>query len=802
MDWKIGGFLGEIVNPILSGVGAILNNPIKAATDAVHEIGKGVSDVLGGIFGAHTETTVATYTSRCIPDNLLPSAIKSGILAASMNDGNASNFIMQKLTSSMGSRAEKAYKYSKNGYIYGSATKTLFSGVTGEAVVKEVIREHTTGTVDFVYYHFGKVNYYHHVWSHLVTDYGYAPDTNQLLVVSTALGYPMFLKDIVLLVTPATLKAPPKDVITPLGIAATAGVTPLRFASTERSHTPAESTPSVLTNGARVTYTWTAQEKMVVDGIAITGTTIKEDFFIINFSGINSVPVLQGDVFQVCYTHEGKTTYWSYVNGSGESPEIDAVYRHKYDALGSFFPMVHFRHNKQAVHPSNTTAPYKSSKKMLGYFGLSYDDVSESIAKNPQIADIEQAFMTMAVPAVTTNPLEQRYLYDFFNQMHIAKVLQQPETSLLSLTTKVGEATPSTALSLMIRDELIEMSLGCSEIKKRIIVGSIGKIGTYKSTHTSEVITPIVVIDGAGRTVNGDNEGPTTISRHAYSCQLTTDMYEEISIYGLNLTYYIFGGHNTVATGDNSNLLIPIDRAISSVYNTFDKEQLYSRSLHFVINSRTEQEIKWYQTALFRDVMLIVAVCLSVWSMGTSIKGYAVAYATGIMTLAAIAMEIVMNIVVAMLWAIAAKVFVANAGEEAAAIVAVLLLARGTQQAVSGSSSNNAKTMSEAKDFLMAATSINNAVGKSISEKLEELLKEKESFDSLNTAKEKELEDAKKLIERDHIATPIILVGEMPKDYFKRTIHSGNIGVTGVTGLSQYVTTALTLPRVCDTLQG
>lgn len=791
----MGGFLEQVFNQVVGGVVALVTNPAKAISDAISEVGKGVEDVLGGIFGAHTETTVATFISRCIPDNMLANSAKSGIFGAVLKEGTASDYILEGLVSGIALRSERAYAYSQKGYVYGTPTKKLFVGTSGEAVVKTFIKEQYTGEVDFKYYHFGKANYLHHVREHLVSDYGYDPESNDFSILGDALDATVYLKDIVLVVAPTTGVEQPKGVLEPFGTPATGGVTPTRFADQGRPPTPIEISPTATSSRARIVYTWVAKEPMLLNGASIIGDVIKEDSFYIDFVGSNAIQPPKGDVFQVCYVHAGKTYYWSYVAGSGTIQALDAVYRHKFDDMGSFYPMVHFRHNKQAVHPNKGTVPYKSSKKMLKFYGLDYDDVAASIAENPNISDIEQAFMTTAVPAVTKNPMEQRYLFDFFNGMYLAKVVQLPDVASLSLLQgSAGAYLPSTSMSLMIRDALIQMSLGCSEIRKRIVIGSIGKVDSYSSSMSTDEIKVVAV---PGTTVSYPSEdAPRTITRHVYCHQLTADMYEEVSLFGLNLTYYIFGGHNTVALGDNANLLIPIDRAIASLYSLVDRELLLSRALHFVVNSRTELEVKWYQTSIFRDVLLIVAIALTVVSLGSSVKGYAALYASGALTLTAIAVKIAIEIAVIYAWQIAATIFVRVVGEENAAIAAIAMMAKACYDFYSTGSVQGAPF---AKDLMIGATAVTVSISNSMGSKIKDLQREQSEFSSNIEAKEKELSDAQKLIERDHIATPILL-GEYAKDYLKRSAHSGNIGVYSVGVVSGYVSAALTLPKMYETI--
>lgn len=55
----------------------------------------------------------------------------------------------------------------------------------------------------------------------------------------------------------------------------------------------------------------------------------------------------------------------------------------------------------------------------MKYLGMNYGDLADSINQNPDIDDVEQALFMMGVPADTTNEVEQRYLFDFFNRAYV-----------------------------------------------------------------------------------------------------------------------------------------------------------------------------------------------------------------------------------------------------------------------------------------------------------------------------------------------------------------------------------------------
>jgi hypothetical protein len=105
------------------------------------------------------------------------------------------------------------------------------------------------------------------------------------------------------------------------------------------------------------------------------------------------------------------------------------------------------------------------------------------------------------------------------------------------------------------------------------------------------------------------------IKTYRYQRQASPGVYDEILVDGLKMTYFIYGDYTT--TGDEFNddfLLIPLDRSITRRYSIPVRELLYARSLHFVFNSRVVTEIKWYQRGIFKALLLIVAIVITIFT--------------------------------------------------------------------------------------------------------------------------------------------------------------------------------------------
>jgi hypothetical protein len=136
-------------------------------------------------------------------------------------------------------------------------------------------------------------------------------------------------------------------------------------------------------------------------------------------------------------------------------------------------------------------------------------------------------------------------------------------------------------------------------------------------------------------------------------------------------------------------------------------------------------------------------------------------------------------------------------GMDLALILAVVLAMTGFFKAINAGSIKGAPW---AIELLQTANGLVKAVGANISDLMQGIADEYSSLALLQTEAEKEFERAQKLLENNTHLNPFVIFGESPDDYYNRTIHSGNVGVIGISAISTYVDQALRLPELSDTL--
>lgn len=750
-----------------------------------------------GLFSSKKKITVATTVSRVIEDKMLPNSIKTGLIKGLISgDGQIVENILEDMSSNLAVKAERMYRYAKNHYPYGLPTSTLANSQSGRSVVQAVAEDIAGQPVTMDYSHYGPFNSLHYGWQTLVDTKGYDQATNELTALTPIKGSKVYLVDMGVVVPQALMASLEQGSLDQWGASPSAGQTPIRVANPIAGHTPVQVSSSATEEYLVVTYAWKVGGTVYQESITLIVPDPADnlEFFQAKYTyqlfvetQINLATGLPEDIYRTV------TGYFTYQENEGSYPELDEVHQNNFTGLGSFYPFVYFRYNKTPQDSDPTSAAYKSSKKIMKLLGMDYAAGAEAINTNPDIDDVEQAMLTMAVPSISTNPEENRYLFDFFKRVLIeAGPVGLAKTKIAAEISAAFNQDTVPALTFVIQDALFKMALSMQGIYRRKKSGVIGAIGYCTSALGTIDVSKEMPMLGEGE--SGTYTWTTQETTHLYRRQVAPHLYEEIQVVGLNMAYYVFEGYTATA----ETLLVPIDYSITKDYNNRDREILYARSLHYVFNSKTETKIAWYQQGWFKAVLIIVAVVITVITWGAD-GGAAL---TAAITAATASMEaFLITILVAglkmLVFNYALKLFVKLVGIEAAMIFAAVLAVAAAYGYFGTEAATGAPW---AKDLLSVSTGLISSANDAVGDALLGIKTQAEAFGMEVKEKNDLLETAKNLLEGNNLLSPFMIFGESPSDYYERTIHSGNIGVTSLDSISSYVDVALTLPKLSETV--
>jgi hypothetical protein len=732
-----------------------------------------------GLFSSKRKVVVGTSVSRVIEDDLLPDAIKSGTIKAILRSNDIHEDVLESLVSSAAIRAERMYDYADRYSPHGLPTGEFFGADTGKALIQQILDTAEGQEVFIEYSNFGAPNNLHLGWTLLVADYGYNPSTNELTVLSAQRGRPVFLHDLRVGVPRQMLDSYEQGSLVFWGTSPLAGPTPERprvngAVGALRAFSPLLLDPVATDDFIEIQAVWRTASQ-----------TISRQTIRVNVT--EQMVQSESDYFHVKYTVGGQTKFWMYRMGAGTYPQLDDLYGEVPQENGNFFPFLYFRYDRQSEIDNQSTESYRRSKRMAKYLGLDYDRVAEEINENPDIADVTQAMITFAVPANTEDPIERRYLFEFFDRLYSSNTNQNltPPVGFTSFADYIRRSNTGYQVGLVIQDRRFKMVLGYREILRSRVAGNIGPVGTYTSGQATEQQE----VENYDLETNTTTTSLVPLRYHYYRYQARPGLYEEVAIVGLRVLYYIEGSHKVIADETDDILLIPLDRSLVSVYSMKDRENLYSRAMHYVFNSMQVIKVRWYQTGIFRTLMLIIAIVMAVYDGGATLGAY-----LGLQGAAAIIATIVINLAIGELIKLAFKLFAKVLGPELAMLIAIVALLVGSYQVFTSGSLKGAPW---ASDLLTVANGLSQAA---LEIKFDDLLDDSQNFLAFMEEQNKLLETAQELLDNPVRLNPFVIFGESPTDYYNRTVHSGNIGVLVIDAVANYTEIALTLPKFNDTL--
>jgi hypothetical protein len=750
-----------------------------------------------GIFSSKKKTSVDTQVVRIIEREHVPETLMASVLRAVVGSrASMGDTIVEGLYSSPARSFEKMHKYGRTTYTHGLPNTDLIKPSSLTNIVQGVINVLEGRTVTIDYARFGVLNNSHYARMVLTNQHGYDTATNEVTAFSAQKKAKVYVRDIVPAYTVESFEeADPEIFDEVFGDPESGGYSEDEPMNEILGQFKQYTAPEITTfEGARVILTWKE------------GAVSKTQDLIINMQNED----LDADYYQVRYryTQSGKTVikYWTYRSGAGQYPTLDMLHDPGFKGSGTYFPFVFFRSRKENLaHPSREgTALHKTSTKLLEHIGIDYTDLGKEINDNPDVGQIEQAVLMMGVRADSKDPIEVRYLFEYFRNIAVlAGARVQAETSATRPTSIGGlfsqaslssfNTTGSGARAITLKDRDFKQVLSMSNVQRKVIAGRIGIEGTY-SSYRAKADKSLPVQGGLFRR----KETPILV----YRKQITASTYEEVWVYNLALKYDIWEGHSVTAKIGEDRLLIPIDLEIAKSLPIHKREKLYTTSLHLVFNSRVTQKVKWYQRGAFKVVLIIAAIAITAYT--GRFEAIALAIKAGQVLAAVIA--IVTEIVVALAMQEGFKFVAKELGADIAMYLAIAaILYGGFDYLASGS-----LEASMATQMLTVSAGFANASGNEYMRMAQDYQGQLQAFNLLAEQQFKELEDIRKSLETitplnpyEFVGMqPFIVLGETPDNFYQRTVHSGNIGAKAIDAVTNYAEIALRLPTPQDTLGG
>ena len=732
-----------------------------------------------GWFSSKKKTVVNTTVQRIFEDTNIPDSVGTGVLKGILSGEDISPFIMEELAASLGVRAARGYLWAQNNnYIPGIPSAQVNSVVRAKNIVLSTIAAEVGQSITADYYKFGPTNTIHYGWVWLMVNAGYVPQTNELTAMSAAVGFPCYLTNMV-----ATYPQEDFDFIqvthdyemlAQWGPAPSSGYTPthpynyLGGVGQYAAQSTYNVSPTATENQLTITYEYRDAAGVIqrVDIPLVLPASTEDDHHQVRYQAAN-----------------GTYGFWTYKEGSGVYPDIDGAYNMEFDDLGTYLPWCYFRHNGQRVADSYPDE-YKHALKWAKFLGVNYDTIDEGVHEDGDVDDVEQCLMMFGVAPSGQSEAELNYLFEYFSILHLNSLSQMQMAD--NLQEKFGAFSNSPSQIQVIQDRIFQMTFQFSGITKKRVPGKIAATGKFTGTYESAM---------SGGT------GAAMQPAYIYRKQVMDSMYEEVAVFNLQLTYKITDKKGFSANNKDPELLIPVDRTLLRSLSMRNKEQLLARSLHMVVNTKITIKSPWYSSSIFRVIMVVVAVVITILSAGSAWASIVAALSVGLTSLA---ITVLTYILTGIAISYAVKLFVKEYGPQVGFIAAVAAMAYG---AYSGAGMPGGATWGES--MLAVGNNLAKTSTAVQQDMIEDVANDIQTFQEYAQGKFDSLKEQRDQLGLNTVTTglngldivylsPMQVWGESPQDFYTRTVHSGNIGAASFDVASGFVDHMLELPTIED----
>ena len=495
--------------------------------------------------------------------------------------------------------------------------------------------------------------------------------------------------------------------------------------------------------------------------------------------------------YEVQYTPEnGVKKLWTYNVADGTYPSLNPVQGTTIDS--PFFPMIAIREDNQDLTSAayQGTQQYITSKALLDKMDLDIDEIAKSINLNPDVEEIDHAYLIYGIDLNSPHPIAQKYLIDFFTYVESISIYNTTTfTSLPSINNLIIE---SGALKLEIRYNYITVTTH---------TGSIGRVGTVSSQ--ANVLPKAQVAVGTSSSGNSDIDhivyGEYEDSYMMFKQQLTDTTYKEVKVHGLVHVNHVYEEY-TIETAlsdsileDNNAFIIPLNYGLIVNYNLKDLNALVVDCVNILFNSISITKLKWYQTNLFEMVLYAGAVYFG----QPQIAGLGVAAASG---LAGLLKKLLIQLLIQTITKAALKFVFSktnNSFIKALVVIAAYFITREIS-VISGVS-----YLPFSKDLLQTVLATVGGYTSNIQDEIEDLQGEFADFKNKTKEQDSALAIAHDLLDVAGFVNPFLFIdqkpyfnpNESPEDFYNRTIPQGDLGALSIEAIGEYVNTQLQLPE-------
>lgn len=789
-----------------------------------------------GLFSKKKKTYVSSVSYNLAQGqetNYLTSIITNSILASTT--GSLASDITGSYLNGQGMKMKTAYKYARDGgYTLGLPSSSVSTGSVTVDDVTPTIESVAGKSVLISETYIGSPDYSFWVYQYLADNYGYDESTNTF--ASPPSGVPATGNTIDSDITTAGVVQ--VIITTPTGstVVKTFSVTinnlanyiyvPYRpinspVVTTETSSAPykdgdaaSDSTVTTTSTTGNVTTTTSVRTQVTIDDAKTTTTTVKT----------TTVGVTD------------KIQYFIYQLGTGKYPALDAL-EASASLASPYYPWVIMRDDGRdmtnAAH--QTTDQYKTAKKLLTKAGMKITELADAINSNESIGDIDFAFVHFGIALNTTIQESKEYLFQFWSYLMAhqkytkldwsnwyAGYLNYLEHKKNYANSGGGSGGQSNYYSIAqpgtnsinvrySKEYWYNVTISWQYINLTTVNGVIGTTGYVDVTCQKDDVEYSIYSDQADTIEQYTVQATPMLIRK----QISATQYQVLEIIGAQHDNKVYNGKSVTTSasagvnGDDdgdSNFIVPLNQAVFDNMGIVDITQTSYDCMHVTFNSYQVVKQKWYQTSIFKIVVIIIAIVVTVLSWGTlSAPAAAVASAAaaaGATATVALIAGILTQVAIGVAVSMAMKIVAHYISPDLFAIFSVAMLAYGayavgSNYAATGSFSAST-SLASSQTYMAAMNTTLAGYQQSIQYQVKDIAAQISSETSAYQSEMDTLSDAMKALNTTNydidlmaLQSSFFSIFESPSDFIQRTTQPASAISMMTGGVNSYVDSML-----------
>jgi len=501
-----------------------------------------------------------------------------------------------------------------------------------------------------------------------------------------------------------------------------------------------------------------------------------------------------------------KTLFWNY---DTHIPFFDPRYQERLSAgvlkdIGTpYFPIVTLKRNgvHRDIAEDTVAAPvFRESEYMLRQLGMDMTHMIDNLKENPHAASVDDAFVMLCLDIRTKKQESIQYLYEFArHQLSTAKVTRgiwQEWRLHYEEPFRRQETYPGPRNTIRIDDDEAKYSISFAYAESSVQTGLIDVLIPDPADKTLTVTVPVSKIGECSSTYIPGIAPTENTGKHrriidagappglAIRKQLTmisegdaTDSYTEITLFGLVHTSHIMRGKvfsrglsETEAADYDGGFFIPLNYELSLSMAPLVRNLVLYDSVTLVINAIQRTHLEWYETALFRDILIIAIIVIAVITqqpaLGKLITAVA-ATATVTAALTVILKFVLVSYIEGLIVSKALRAVAKRLGTFGAIIAAVVIAA------VTGRLTG----VSMGRVLLNVSNAVMQGIKAGVDVEVEQLIKDMDALGELEETREAELKAAQALLDtKDYDLMAVVrsnqydMIHESPESFLSRTM--------------------------------